>query len=75
MDAAADVPGAGSGEVLVAVRSLSKYYTRGDQIIPVLVDINLDVGVADYIALMDPYILGTGRAVFSSGNQQGVRHG
>ncbi|MEO8507230.1 MAG: ABC transporter ATP-binding protein [Betaproteobacteria bacterium] len=27
---------------------------RGDQIIPVLVDINLDVGVADYIALMGP---------------------
>ena len=40
--------------VLVAVRALSKYYTRGDQIIPVLVDINLDVGVADYIALMGP---------------------
>jgi len=36
------------------VRALSKYYTRGDQIIPVLVDINLDVGVADYIALMGP---------------------
>ncbi|MEP7330021.1 MAG: ABC transporter ATP-binding protein [Betaproteobacteria bacterium] len=40
--------------VLVAVRALSKYYTRGDQIIPVLVDINLDVDVADYIALMGP---------------------
>jgi putative ABC transport system ATP-binding protein len=51
---APDAPAAGSGEVLVAVRSLSKYYTRGDQIIPVLVDINLDVGVADYIALMGP---------------------
>ncbi len=49
-----DAPAARSSEVLVAVRSLSKYYTRGDQIIPVLVDINLDVGVADYIALMGP---------------------
>jgi putative ABC transport system ATP-binding protein len=45
---------AAAGEVLVAVRSLSKYYTRGDQVIPVLVDINLDIGVADYIALMGP---------------------
>jgi putative ABC transport system ATP-binding protein len=51
---APDTPAAGSGEVLVAVRSLSKYYTRGDQVIPVLVDINLDVAVADYIALMGP---------------------
>jgi putative ABC transport system ATP-binding protein len=49
-----ETPGAASGEILVAVRSLSKYYTRGDQIIPVLVDINLDVAVADYIALMGP---------------------
>jgi putative ABC transport system ATP-binding protein len=49
-----EAPGAASGEILVAVRSLSKYYTRGDQVIPVLVDINLDVAVADYIALMGP---------------------
>ena len=40
--------------ILVAIRGLSKYYTRGDQIIPVLVDINLDVAVADYVALMGP---------------------
>ncbi len=52
--AARAAAGAASGEILVAVRSLSKYYTRGDQIIPVLVDINLDVAVADYIALMGP---------------------
>ena len=45
---------AAAADVLVAIRSLSKYYTRGDQIIPVLVDINLDVRVADYIALMGP---------------------
>ena len=49
-----DAPVADAGDVLVAVRSLSKYYTRGDQVIPVLVDINLDIGVADYIALMGP---------------------
>ena len=39
---------------LIAIRNLSKYYTRGDQIIPVLVDINLDVPSAAYIALMGP---------------------
>ena len=39
---------------LVAIRSLSKYYVRGDQIIPVLVDIDLDVAVGDFVALMGP---------------------
>ena len=39
---------------LVAVRALSKYYTRGGQIIPVLVDINLDVHAGDFVALMGP---------------------
>ncbi len=31
---------------LVAIRDLSKYYMRGDQVIPVLVDIDLDVAPA-----------------------------
>ena len=39
---------------LVAIRSLSKYYVRGDQVIPVLVDIDLDVDTGDYVALMGP---------------------
>jgi len=39
---------------LVAIRALSKYYTRGGQIIPVLVDINLDVHTGDFVALMGP---------------------
>jgi putative ABC transport system ATP-binding protein len=39
---------------LVAIRALSKYYTRGGQIIPVLVDINLDVHAGDFVALMGP---------------------
>ena len=39
---------------LVAVRNLSKYYVRGGQVIPVLVDINLDVFAGDYVALMGP---------------------
>jgi putative ABC transport system ATP-binding protein len=41
-------------QALVAIRALSKYYTRGDQIIPVLVDINLEVFTGDFIALMGP---------------------
>ena len=39
---------------LVAIRNLTKYYTRGEQVIPVLVDINIDVMAGDYIALMGP---------------------
>jgi len=50
MDPAADPAGA----PLVAVRSVSKYYTRGDQVIPVLVDIQLDIPAGDYVALMGP---------------------
>ncbi len=39
---------------LVAIRNLSKYYLRGDQVIPVLVDIDLDVPEGDFVALMGP---------------------
>jgi putative ABC transport system ATP-binding protein len=41
-------------ENLVSIRNLSKYYIRGDQVIPVLVDIDLDVDVGDFVALMGP---------------------
>ncbi|MBN8478979.1 MAG: ABC transporter ATP-binding protein [Burkholderiales bacterium] len=41
-------------EPLVVIRRLSKVYVRGDQVIPVLVDINLDVARGDYVALMGP---------------------
>ena len=41
-------------EPLVAIRNLAKYYVRGDQVIPVLVDIDLDVFPGDYVALMGP---------------------
>ena len=49
-------PGTASGDdaPLIDVRSLSKYYVRGDQLIPVLVDISLVVRAGDYIALMGP---------------------
>jgi putative ABC transport system ATP-binding protein len=45
---------ASTAEPLVAIRGLTKYYVRGGQVIPVLVGINLDVYVGDYIALMGP---------------------
>jgi putative ABC transport system ATP-binding protein len=51
--ASASPPPAAS-EPLVAIRDLTKYYVRGDQIIPVLVGINLDVHEGDYVALMGP---------------------
>ena len=41
-------------EPLGCIRRLTKYYVRGDQIIPVLVDINLDVRAGEYVALMGP---------------------
>jgi putative ABC transport system ATP-binding protein len=41
-------------EPLVEIRALSKYYVRGDQVIPVLEHINLDVYPGDYVALMGP---------------------
>ena len=39
---------------LVSIRDLAKYYVRGDQVIPVLVDIALDVEEGDFVALMGP---------------------
>ncbi|HEV2218980.1 MAG TPA: ABC transporter ATP-binding protein [Casimicrobiaceae bacterium] len=39
---------------LVAIHGLSKYYVRGDQVIPVLVDLDLDVFEGEYVALMGP---------------------
>jgi putative ABC transport system ATP-binding protein len=51
---AAAAPAAGATEPLVAIRGLTKYYIRGDQVIPVLVGINLDVFAGDYVALMGP---------------------
>jgi putative ABC transport system ATP-binding protein len=39
---------------LVEIRNLSKYYRRGEQIIPVLADINLDIELGDFVALMGP---------------------
>jgi putative ABC transport system ATP-binding protein len=39
---------------LVAIRRLSKFYVRGEQIIPVLVDVDLDIAAGEYIALMGP---------------------
>jgi putative ABC transport system ATP-binding protein len=51
---AAPATAAAGRSALVAIAGLSKYYTRGDQVIPVLVDINLVVNEGDYIALMGP---------------------
>jgi putative ABC transport system ATP-binding protein len=40
--------------VLIEIRGMEKYYQRGGQIIPVLGNINLDVALGDYVALMGP---------------------
>jgi putative ABC transport system ATP-binding protein len=46
--------GSGSGPVLVEIRKLSKQYQRGGQIIPVLDNVDLDVRLGDFVALMGP---------------------
>ncbi len=52
--AATDAPGASGSEPLVAIRGLNKHYVRGEQVIPVLVDIDLDIALGEYLALMGP---------------------
>lgn len=45
----------GSGAApLVEIRHVSKSYLRGEQVVPVLDDINLDIGRGDFVALMGP---------------------
>jgi putative ABC transport system ATP-binding protein len=39
---------------IVQIRSLSKAYRRGGQVVPVLTDINLDVEEGEFLALMGP---------------------
>jgi putative ABC transport system ATP-binding protein len=51
---AAAEPVAPSREPLVAIRDLTKVYVRGDQVIPVLVGIDLDIQAGDFVALMGP---------------------
>jgi putative ABC transport system ATP-binding protein len=50
----ASAPGDVAATAVVTIRNLSKYYVRGEQIIPVLVDIDLDIALGDYVALMGP---------------------
>ncbi len=50
----AGVRSAGSGPPLIEIRHVSKSYTRGEQVVPVLTDINLDVGRGEFVALMGP---------------------
>jgi putative ABC transport system ATP-binding protein len=52
--AAAAVGAPGAAEPLVVIERLSKSYRRGEQIVPVLTDINLEIGRGDFVALMGP---------------------
>jgi putative ABC transport system ATP-binding protein len=52
--AAATGPATSGAPPLVSIRNLSKHYVRGGQVIPVLVDIDLDVAEGDFVALMGP---------------------
>jgi putative ABC transport system ATP-binding protein len=52
--AAGAAPAGSAPPPLVVIRRLSKFYVRGEQIIPVLVDVDLDIAAGEYIALMGP---------------------
>jgi putative ABC transport system ATP-binding protein len=56
--AGAGAPGGGAARAamqrLVEIRHVSKSYTRGEQMVPVLMDINLDIARGDFVALMGP---------------------
>jgi putative ABC transport system ATP-binding protein len=45
---------AGERPLLVEIAGLSKSYVRGDQVVPVLTDINLTIRAGDFVALMGP---------------------
>lgn len=47
-------PGHGAAPPVIRIRGLSKSYRRGDQTIPVLEGVDLDVQSADFVALMGP---------------------
>jgi putative ABC transport system ATP-binding protein len=43
-----------AGTALVTIRHVSKSYHRGDQVVEVLTDINLEIARGDFVALMGP---------------------
>jgi putative ABC transport system ATP-binding protein len=43
-----------TGTALVTIRHVSKSYHRGDQVVEVLTDINLEIARGDFVALMGP---------------------
>jgi putative ABC transport system ATP-binding protein len=43
-----------SASPIVTIRGLSKAYRRGDQLVPVLANLDLDIGAGDFLALMGP---------------------
>ncbi len=45
---------AGERPLLVEIAGLTKSYVRGDQIVPVLTDINLTIREGEFVALMGP---------------------
>ncbi len=47
-------PGVNERPLLIRIRGLTKAYRRGEQVIPVLTGIDLDVRAGDFVALMGP---------------------
>ena len=44
----------GAKPPIVEIRNLSKAYRRGDQVVPVLTDITIEIAAGDFVALMGP---------------------
>ena len=43
-----------TANALVAIRNLQKVYIRGEQVVPVLLGLDLDIPAGDFVALMGP---------------------
>ena len=50
----ADIPAPGKAAVLIQLRSVTKSYRRGAQIVPVLTGITFDIDAGEFLALMGP---------------------
>ena len=50
----ADIPAPGKAPVLIQLRSVTKSYRRGAQIVPVLTGITFDIDAGEFLALMGP---------------------
>jgi len=49
-----DAQAVAEGDVLVSLKNISKTYKKGKELVPVLTDMNLEIKLGDFVALMGP---------------------